>query len=411
MHQRMSRRQALVATTATLTTTLAVSACANASQSGKNAGDPSSPAKQPSPGDPIRHASDESFPVGAPFGDAIWSIGEVRDSSDTAAVRGDRLIVHREIYPKSVTSYAADGSEVWYFNLPGRGSSDIYDVQILDEVVAILTRVELEGDGLEESSFAANVLLLSIQDGSVVTEAELPIVDAHAFPPANLIGDGVYMTEEGDLQDIPVDGATLRMIDGAPVWVERDDEEPGDQLSSKSWQSLPYSFDQRSEIMNRERGLVLVKEDGTGSDSLIGHVLDVHSGEVQFSITSESNPFAEYKVGRFWSPVADDESSICSPNGEFAVSGALWISESEGRCIGGGDGQQKVTLTAVDDSGIAYGISEQFKLVIVPVGGDPQVSDLPEVGAPKTPSPPFAIMDGGIALHWDGTTVTANPIQ
>lgn len=411
MHQRMPRRQALAAAVAAFAAATTVSACAGESQPGNSSEEPSSPVKRPKPGEPARHAIDESFPVGEPFGEAAWSIGEVRDSSDTAAVRGDRLIIHREVYPKSVTSYAPDGNEVWYFDLPGRGDPDIYDVQILDEVVAILTRAEVDGEGLEESSFVAKVLLLSIQDGSVVTETDLPIEDSHAFPPANLIGDGVYMTEDGELRDIPAENTTPRLIDGVPVWTEASDSGNGDVLSTESWQGLEYSFAEQKEVVNRERGLVLVDEPDAGDESLVGHILNVHTGDVLFSITSETNAFAEHAVGRYWSPVGDGESSICSPSGEFAVSGALWISESEGRCIGGGDGQQNVTLTAVDDAGTAYGISEESKLVTVPAGGEAQVSDLPEVGAPKTPSPPFAIMDGGLALHWDGLTVTANPIR
>lgn len=411
MHQRMPRRQALAAAVAAFAAATTVSACAGESQPGISDEEPSSPAKRPKPGEPARHASDESFPVGEPFGEAAWSIGEVRDSSDTAAVRGDRLIIHREVYPKSVTSYAPDGSEVWYFDLPGRGDPDIYDVQILDEVVAILTRAEVDGEGLEESSFVAKVLLLSIQDGSVVTETDLPIEDSHAFPPANLIGDGVYMTEGGELRDIPAENTTPKFIDGVPVWTEAGDSGNGEVLSAENWQGLEYSFAERKEVVNRERGLVLVDEPDTDDESLVGHILNIHTGDVLFSITSETNAFAEHEVGRYWSPVGDGESSVCSPSGEFSVSGALWISESEGRCIGGGDGQQNVTLTAVDDAGTAYGISEESKLVTVPAGGEAQVSDLPEVGAPNTPSPPFAIMDGGLALHWDGLTVTANPIR
>lgn len=409
MHRSTTRRQALLATMATLASTTAISACTSGSPDDSD-GDPANSPKQNKHSDPDRHASDASFPVGEPFGEAAWSVDEVVNV-EGVTVRGNRLIVHRGGFPPSISVYANDGSEVWFFELPDSSDQISYDVQILEETVAFLTRGEIDSQSLAESSSGANVLLLSLEDGSVVAEAGLPIESDRAFPPERLIGDGAYMTESGELFDFPIDDIEPKLVDGTLIWSEEGADKAEEFLATENWRSSEYSFGWRKKIVNWRRGLMLVQGHDTGDPSLIGHVIDVHTGEVPFSISSENNPSAESRVGRYLSPLRNDEPSICSPNGAYVVDGALWMSESQGRCIGGGEGQQNVTLTAVDDAGTAYGVSEEGKLVVVPVGSEAYVSELPEIRPYRDPVPPFAIMEGGLALHWDGLIVTANPIK
>ena len=100
-----------------------------------------------------------------------------------------------------------------------------------------------------------------------------------------------------------------------------------------------------------------------------------------------------------------------SPNGRYGVAGPFWMSETEGKCFGGGDGQKTIEFSAVDDNGTAYGETDEGELVVITKGGEPEVSDAPV---------PIGVMDGNIAIHIDGEkgagfwidpTITANPIK
>lgn len=130
-------------------------------------------------------------------------------------------------------------------------------------------------------------------------------------------------------------------------------------------------------------------QDGTES----GAVLDAATGEVLAPIEGCIPPVPE--------------TAALSPSGEYAVLDSLLWDGSTVTCIGGGEGQRSVTLTAITDEGTAYGSAGGDLLVEVPASGEPTTSDLPE-GA----QPPIGIMDGGLAIHYDPDgVITANPVR
>ena len=104
---------------------------------------------------------------------------------------------------------------------------------------------------------------------------------------------------------------------------------------------------------------------------------------------------------------------VVSPNRQWRVAGPLRISpQNAGDCTGGGEGQRRVTFTAVTDEGRAFGLAGQggsdALFVDSKPGEEPETSDLTE-GV----QPPIGFMEGGLAVHWDAKTgvITANPIQ
>ncbi len=87
------------------------------------------------------------------------------------------------------------------------------------------------------------------------------------------------------------------------------------------------------------------------------------------------------------------------------------MSETEGKCFGGGDGEKKIEFTAVADDGTAYGETEDGELVVVTNGGEAEVFEA---------LVPVGVMNGDIAIHvsgeddegvWGDPTITANPIK
>lgn len=410
MHRKTTRRQVLSASAAALGSAIALSACTSESPTGESPTDEGVVTRQPEGSDEDWQTSAQSFPVGNPFGEPAWSLDRLLDHGVSVAVRGDRLIVENNDNPHDVVYvFDSKGQEVWHYELPSVTEAPSLAVRILNETVAILIEAEAEAEGLKKPTKVANVLLLSIDDGSVRAEADLPVEDV-GYPPENLIGDGVHMTENGDIRDLPAGATEAAVIDGVLIWNEKSEGGSDELLSTENWRNARYHLS-RHALVNQQSGLILVNDNSSGGDPLIGHILDVHTGEIRFPLSSDNNPGAESHGTQYWNPRGGQETSVTSPNGEYAISGALWISASEGRCIGGGDNQQAVVLTAVDDAGTAYGISEEGRLVVVPNGGDARVSDLPEVGPGHKPAPPFAVMAGGLALHWDGVTITANPIK
>ncbi len=104
-------------------------------------------------------------------------------------------------------------------------------------------------------------------------------------------------------------------------------------------------------------------------------------------------------------------STLRSPNGEYGVNGTIWMSETEGKCFGGGDGEKTIEFRAVADDGTAYGETEDGELVVVTTGGEAEVFEA---------LVPVGVMNGDIAIHvsgeddegvWGDPTITANPIK
>lgn len=348
--------------------------------------------------------------MGEPFGEAVWTIGDI-EQSDEVAVRGDRLIVRTG--EGRMRAYSSNGDQEWSYDLPEQSNG--LDVQVLNRAVAILTGGSSEGEGLDETKMVANVVLLSIEDGSVIGEAELPLASADDFPPAQLKGDGAYLTEDGKRHEFPAnyletfpdvvarpDGsdAINAVVNGITIWSDNG----GNNLVTETWRDDDHTG---PNLVDQPRGRLLVSE--RGSSLKYGSVLDAQTGSILFDIECEDDSRSSNGSSTWANPSGGIE-TVSSPNSQYLISGAIWLADTEGRCLGGGEGQQDVTLTAVDDAGTAYGMTSEGKLVVVPSNGEHQVSELPETGAHGGVSP-FAVMDGDLALHWNGSTISANPIK
>jgi len=331
----------------------------------------------------------QPIPVGDAFGEAIWSLS-VGSMSDVW-VRDDRLIVS-DVESGRVFAVEAGGDEIWSFDLPEKPSS--MRVVVGKSTVALLTGAEVEGEGLAEKTFAAHVALRAIEDGSLIAEDHIPLASAQSSLPSDLVGDGFYMTQDGVVHEFPEEYSAPMATAGDKPFVEDVllwDESGGFGLVSETWRNDDYSF--LDGLVDVARGRILVRERAVPApEGYVGSMLDVRTGEVLFDISCPEDLRA-----------FGDASS--SPSGEFMVSGPLWVSGSEGRCIGGGEGEQSVELTAVADDGTAFGMSEEGSLVVAEPSGEVAVSELPDgAGAP------FAVMSGNTALHRSGGTITANPI-
>ncbi|OLT39502.1 hypothetical protein BJF86_08835 [Serinicoccus sp. CNJ-927] len=127
-------------------------------------------------------------------------------------------------------------------------------------------------------------------------------------------------------------------------------------------------------------------------------VLDVETGEVL------SNPECDPPTPTQF---------VTSPGREWGVLDSMRIdANGEVECVGGGEGERRVILHAITDSGRAFGVAHQganeTRFVDLPPSGEPVVSDLAE-GARL----PIGVMDGDIAIHWDpeDAILTANQIK
>ncbi|GAB3650401.1 hypothetical protein [Glycomyces tarimensis] len=350
-----------------------------------------------------------AFPVGEPFGEAVWSV-DVGPGESTVTVRPDRVVVDR-LYPdvaRVIQAYTPDGDEAWTYDLSEHEYPQHIPVAVLEETVAILEHAEIEASGLDEAQTVTELTLLSIEDGSVVAEIEFP--DSPEFTSFGSIvfhgDDGIgFVTEEGEV--IEVEAEYFRVTDaglvrGAPFWLDK-----GNNLNTQAGTLSELPGIEQPEIsgmdvlaVDHRQGLLAVQVTHGALADLAYYVVAVETGEIVYELSC-----SDYSHTDGTTDVARN-----SPNGEYVVHESIWMSATGGRCFGGGDGQRTVELRAVDDDGNAYGAVEgdapSDELVTIPVGGEPEVSDLPE-GAPV----PSGIMNGDIAVHLSGTTLTGNPIK
>ncbi|MFT4189123.1 MAG: hypothetical protein QM621_11150 [Aeromicrobium sp.] len=368
-----------------------------------------------------------SPPVGEAFGEAVWSVEADIDYTDVDLdrptsmnnglldhrlhVAGDRIVALVDDATR-LQAWTADGEEAWSHPITSDVSSPWPTGQIrwMNETVAIVEDREGEGSGLDKDTVTTHLTLLSLDDGSVVAEADFGgwVLAEYglAFGPETREaspGEGfVVVAEDGSQRVVPADlsTATLRgVVDDVAVWDVH--ETLGDYYTvSEKWNARTAELDARTPIfiesVDQARGLLMTD----------AAAFDVHTGERRFDLPSCHRH-------SHTSPL------VHSPGGEYGVWDNNWTSTTAHRCVGEAE-QRGVTLTAVDDDGTAYGLvigsdlnthvtgdDYDYEFVTVPADGDPQVTAWPE-GA----TPPRGIVEGGLAIHWhpDEGVITANPI-
>ncbi|HMS48847.1 hypothetical protein [Candidatus Neomicrothrix sp.] len=334
-------------------------------------------------------SSVEDFAVGEPFGDAAWAV-KFEDATAEVNIRSDRLIVYTS---NTIRAYTPDGKEDWSREVPGDT-----EVWVLDETVATLEEVTSEGSGLDQDQTAERITLLSQKDGSVVAEKDVArhstSVDRYGvivFGSQDVFDDEQSaLTEDGRTIDHePQDSDS----EGGPVSVGGTPIDPSLKPST--------AFLANILAIDRKQGLSVLELTPLpyGESAPPIYVVDTKTGQVVYELQCPDLLSTGEMIARN------------SPNGRYGVAGPFWMSGTEGKCFGGGDGQKTIEFSAVDDNGTAYGETDEGELVVITKGGEPEVSDAPV---------PIGVMDGNIAIHIDGekgagfwfdSTITANPIK
>ncbi|MEU6860640.1 hypothetical protein AB0B28_17420 [Glycomyces sp. NPDC046736] len=382
---------------------LALSACG---------GEPEDEAKDSESDAPSTEAAAEAavdgFPVGEPFGEAVWSV-DVGDGEATVTVRPDRVVVDRVHLDmkRTIQAYTPEGAEAWTFEFSDHEYPEHIPVAVLDETVAVLADREVEASGLDSARTVTELTLLSLDDGSVVAEVEFPDgAMINNFGNVVFHGDDGFgfATEDGQTTEVQADTFGIEAAGhagGTPFWLDR-----SYLLNTEAGGTTEVPGIERSDIANMEvlavdgrQGLLAIEVTHGPGAELAYFAVEVATGEVLYELSCPG----------FSHTQSESNMARTSPNGEYVVHESIWMSKAAGQCFGGDDGQRTVELVAVDDQGNAYGSVDggaSGELVTIPAAGEPEVSTLPS-GAPV----PSGIMNGGIAVHFSGTTLTGNPIQ
>lgn len=368
------------------------------------------------PGDADIPAQDDreiaSIPVGQPFGEAQWSVNvDASSEEQSPLVIGNHVVA---LSDGTVKAWSADGTEAWQAPTPSAGeSSDVALRQADSNTVAVIATGVSEGEGLAESRYTAHVTLVDITSGKT-TEVDIAGSDVDA-PSLSAVGvaftlpdgTGVVITPEGETVDVPDIATTTGPPDNAEadhpilalgdtvIWATTGGGEEQTGYATDTWSTgdldlLDYTQSSSIEALDLALGLVVV---GAHASEHAFAVVDAATGDVVSDIECRPATFA---------------SAVTSPNSKHSVVGPLQLTAHDAQCVGGGEGQQTVTLTAVTDDGTAYGRASEGNLVVVPAGGgEPETSALPD-GA----NPPIGFLEGNLAVHYDAGQgiVTANPV-
>lgn len=415
MHLRMTTRTAV--TTAVLTLTAGLTACGG--EGGTDGAETETSTANRSPAEETTEPTVASFPVGEPFGQAVWSV-DLGAGDKTVFVRPDRVFVDNlNLTTRTIHAYTPEGEEAWTYELPDHEYPENAEIGVFEETVVVLEEVEAEASGLDIASTVSKLTALSQEDGSIVAEEEIPsdALSINAFESIVQWGEREdtldFVTETGEIINVEAPNAQpdkAGLVNGIPFWIDR-----SNHLNTASWSSREDLGLDQSEFIGAEvdavdhrRGLLVVEvTSGLGVERSY-HVVRAETGEVthELSCPGHSHSDSQTNVARN------------SPNGEYGVLESVWLAADGGQCFGGESGQRSIELIAVDDSGTAYGDaapgrSGSNELVVIPAEGEPEVVEGPT---------PVGVMNGGIAVHVNGTrgegtaftgatTITGNPIE
>lgn len=414
---------------AALAATLLI-ALAGCSGDGGDSGDEQEPGSSPS--------AVAQLPVGAPFGEAKWSIntgdeggesadsdGDDEDSDASVLVLPDNLLV---LQGSEVHSYAPDGKQQWtapveLFPSEDRSTGDEGQEfpllrQVSDDVVALIDAGTAEGEGIEKASYTAQVSLISLSDGTVKkvdvagTESDSPQLQPYglAFKLPEQEGAYVIVKADGTTEEKTSETSFLGVIGETPVSAVAN---PKADESSYAEDETP-DFDFGSWATNDDppiKDYTGVRLDAFDDESvLVTWVMsNAGSGDPSQShtrlITAASGEVVADKVE--CTPANDNTEFVSSPNGENRIAGPLRIgSDGTAQCAGGGENEEQVTLEAVADDARAFGKASNDAGVTFLADGKVETTEQVEDQADL-----IGIMNGGIAIHSDEGLLTGNPIK
>lgn len=351
-----------------------------------------------------------ALPVGSPFGPARWSVTVDASTQQTPLVMKDRVVA---LHEGQVKAWNTDGSLAWEVPIPSHSEdAEIALRQIDAKTAAVITIGKSDGSGIEASGYAAHVKTIKTSSGD---SQDVAVAGSESDgPKLSRVGvgftlpdhTGVTVSAEGHA--IPVPNVASSSGSGGSAVIEDPIVPIGDSTmwSTVKGKEEQYGYDSKT-WKTGDLGLVKYALTSTveGVDPILGRVVvGAHGSANKFAVVNASNGKIESKIECKPSTLTQATSS---PNGTHSVLGPLQLSEKDARCVGGGKGQQDVTLTAVADDGTAYGRTSKGDLIVVPDGeGEPRTTELPD-GA----NPPIGMLEGGLAVHYDSEqgVVTANP--
>jgi len=293
----------------------------------------------------------------------------------------------------AIRAYSAQGEEVWT-------KTATSDTPIIvwrsNETIGIRATNRVAGTGLDAGRDVETVQIVSVEDGSLVAEVEVSPNPGVNLVPGEPTGapdaiaislsaentlviaeDGASRIAAGDFNSI-AGGVPFRFNNGS--------------VSTEQWE---FEFDGHRFLTGSRSSSRIV----TGSNGQVS-LIDISAPSWFGSILATAECAGE--SGR------EGASNVASPNGKFGVWQDVWYTSDQIKCFGGGEGQQRVALTAVTDDGTAFGMASEGGFVVVRPGEEPTVMPMPS-GA----LPPIGIMSGDIAVHWEPATgvITGNPIN
>lgn len=365
-----------------------------------------------------------TLPVAHVFGEPAWGM-QIPPSWErmTPIVTAQRVIA---LSDATVVAYDTRGEEAWSTEWKPLAEQDRAVGtppvlrQVSPEAVAVIDTGKVKGEGLATTTYATQVTLINIEDGSLIKEVTVPGSESDT-PKLGETGLGfvlpdrtaVVVTPEGEIVEAPAAPADARLVGAASVgetpiglW-ETGSVNTLSSFGSPGWSSndsLPNEATTNAQVFGSDADTLVLgrwNEPAAGSGE---------AGEVAFQVVDAASgqTFGTLECGP-----AVAQPFVVSPSREWKVTGSLRLSpQNEGDCTGGGEGQRTVRFTAVTDEGRAFGLAGQggsdALFVDSKPGEEPETSELPE-GA----RPPIGVMEGGLAIHWKAKTgvITANPIQ
>ncbi|OLT19007.1 hypothetical protein BJF80_13180 [Serinicoccus sp. CUA-874] len=405
--------------TATLmaVTLVTVSACSSASGGDSTPSTADAQAVTSSTAEPSEPAV--SLPVAEVFAEPAWGITlGLQEAPWTPVVTAERVVV---LDGTQVRALDAEGQEAWSegweaFTADERNPGSPYPLlrQVAPEVVAVVDGGRSDGEGLDADTQEVRVTLLDITSGTVIEEVS--VEGGERFLPK--IGESglgflvrtdagereaVAVTASGEVEALPAtdDLVGVVTVGDHAFTLSGGTEEAPERFAGESYDSEDLAPGPEFEIGAMEASnaedLLLVRFAVPYGEGVL-QVLDVETGEVL------SNPECDPPTPTQF---------VTSPGREWGVLDSMRIdANGEVECVGGGEGERRVILHAITDSGRAFGVAHQganeTRFVDLPPSGEPVVSDLAE-GARL----PIGVMDGDIAIHWDpeDAILTANQIK
>lgn len=408
----MQVRPALAIALATVTA-ITVSAC-------------SAPPSTPSADTPSAPVSGSPSPVALPVADVFdapsWGVQfQASSAQKRPVVTAQRLIM---LDGQQVRALDPQGKDAW--STPWEGftdearskGSDGYPFLrlVAPDVVAVLDGGIAAGDGLDKDAGQVKVTLLNVQDGSLIknvaipgTPGDIPKIGNFGLGFALPQGGLAVVTPDGEVTHGPPtagkkpNGAISVGSTGIGTWASSDGS-ANEGFYGPSWDSqtaAPRPPFTSASILAADADRLLVGRwviPSLREVQVQVQVLDAATGKVLAKPACEPRPTALLTA---------------SPSRAWQVLGPMRL-DGQGRatCFGGGAGQKTVELTAITDTGRAFGTAsaEASSAVFVDLAptGEIKTSAMPENAAR-----PIGVMDGEIVIHWDANEaiVTGNKIR